>query len=265
METEEWRTVRHSKGKKKTNSIANQNLYKCNATGTVVNSSILSSTLYIPTDSQERDKLIQNTIKKAHTLCDILITQEFTHSWNSIASEYSVSKIIALGIGNFTSSTQALIQLSILLSLAVRFKTINSDNGIIMNESLFVYDPVSTDIEIEIYARLGFRILKNYHGKYSVDTDFVNDCDEIFKSNESGNMSVLTPCPSCSGNSHNAGGFSNDMARSNATLFYMPHSPYRLYCNVLWRNWFDWDRLLILGNRYRLCIGFVQDYINSRY
>jgi hypothetical protein len=33
------------------------------------------------------------------------------------------------------------------------------------------------------------------------------------------------------------------------TLFYMPHCPYRLYCNVLWANWDNLDLLFIIGNR----------------
>jgi hypothetical protein len=33
------------------------------------------------------------------------------------------------------------------------------------------------------------------------------------------------------------------------TLFFMPHCPYRLYCNVLWANWENLERIHIFGNR----------------
>jgi hypothetical protein len=33
------------------------------------------------------------------------------------------------------------------------------------------------------------------------------------------------------------------------TLFFMPHCPYRLYCNVLWANWENLERIRIFGNR----------------
>ena len=37
---------------------------------------------------------------------------------------------------------------------------------------------------------------------------------------------------------------------SSTTLFYLPHCPYRLYCNLLWANWECFDKMYILGNRY---------------
>jgi hypothetical protein len=33
------------------------------------------------------------------------------------------------------------------------------------------------------------------------------------------------------------------------TLFFMPHCPYRLYCNVMWANWENLERIHIFGNR----------------
>lgn len=32
-------------------------------------------------------------------------------------------------------------------------------------------------------------------------------------------------------------------------LVYMPHCPYRLYCNIVWSFWGSLDRLLLIGNR----------------
>jgi hypothetical protein len=36
---------------------------------------------------------------------------------------------------------------------------------------------------------------------------------------------------------------------SGRTLFFMPHCPYRLYCNLLWQNWNQLSNVVILGNR----------------
>ena len=41
---------------------------------------------------------------------------------------------------------------------------------------------------------------------------------------------------------HNA---SND---NNITLFFMPHCPYRLYCNLLWQNWYNLSNMIMYGN-----------------
>jgi hypothetical protein len=38
-------------------------------------------------------------------------------------------------------------------------------------------------------------------------------------------------------------------AQHGRTLFFLPHCPHRLYCNLLWANWEALDRLFIFGNR----------------
>eukprot|EP01034_Spumella_vulgaris_P026250 gene26250-32796_t len=35
------------------------------------------------------------------------------------------------------------------------------------------------------------------------------------------------------------------------TLFFMPHCPYRLYCNLLWQNWSQLSNTVILGNSFQ--------------
>ena len=35
-----------------------------------------------------------------------------------------------------------------------------------------------------------------------------------------------------------------------STIFFMPHCPYRLYCNLLWENWDNLEHVFIIGNRY---------------
>ncbi len=35
----------------------------------------------------------------------------------------------------------------------------------------------------------------------------------------------------------------------NMHFYYMPHCPYRLYCNVLWSHWEELNNIAIIGNR----------------
>jgi len=39
-------------------------------------------------------------------------------------------------------------------------------------------------------------------------------------------------------------------AHQGRTLFFLPHCPHRLYCNLLWANWGTLDRLVIFGNSF---------------
>ncbi len=50
-------------------------------------------------------------------------------------------------------------------------------------------------------------------------------------------------------------------AVENQTLFFMPHCPYRLYCNVLWANWQNLDYAHIFGNRYGVSLFFCMDFL----
>lgn len=42
----------------------------------------------------------------------------------------------------------------------------------------------------------------------------------------------------------------NTAAEAVTLFYYMPHCPYQLYCNVLWSNWAQLNRILILGNSF---------------
>lgn len=49
-------------------------------------------------------------------------------------------------------------------------------------------------------------------------------------------------------------GFSDHIFTTNTSiqiLYYMPHCPYRLYCNILWSGWDNLVNIGILGNRYK--------------
>lgn len=43
-------------------------------------------------------------------------------------------------------------------------------------------------------------------------------------------------------------------ADKSKIIFYMPHCPYRLYCNILYSYWDCLNSIIIVGNRYRIYI-----------
>ena len=83
-----------------------------------------------------------------------------------------------------------------------------------------IFDPKFSETECEVCRKLGLQVRDhNTRGKHKIGSDRKND------------------------------GF--DLNDSVNTLFFMPHCPYRLYCNLLWSNWEkeSLQKLFILGNR----------------
>jgi hypothetical protein len=78
-------------------------------------------------------------------------------------------------------------------------------------ETSYIFDPMCDVNEEEICSKLGLETLKeNIHGKFDATST----------------MDGAT------------------------TLFYMPHCPYSLYGNVLWRNWDHLEDITIIGNSF---------------
>lgn len=129
---------------------------------------------------------------------------------NLVSTEYQ--SLICLGLGNFSESEPARLQLAMVVGLirdifGNEHKT--EDACVLHNEhKIFAYDPIFGEIEMVILHRLGFHTLtENRFGKIRIIDDA-------------------------------------------KTLFYMPHCPYGLYCSVLWENWSCLDQIGILGNRF---------------
>ncbi|EGG21265.1 hypothetical protein DFA_01144 [Cavenderia fasciculata] len=117
--------------------------------------------------------------------------------------------IVCYGIGNFEESKKCQEQLSFILALNSLFK---------ISGSLFIYDPVMSDMEINVSTLLGFKIIEtNEQCKRSVKCQ--PDCES-----------------------------------QRSTLFYMPFCPRKLYDNVLWANWSPQSlgRLIVIGNSWNL-------------
>lgn len=41
-----------------------------------------------------------------------------------------------------------------------------------------------------------------------------------------------------------------NLSEEDRIIYYMPHCPYRLYCNVIWNHWSNLSKIVIIGNRY---------------
>lgn len=130
--------------------------------------------------------------------------------------------MVSLGIGQFTSSQSALLQLAMVLCIKEQSTKIKLNNAEISNEDrntctlgrsdqrdfeCKIFDPLFSAKECEICLLLGFLVSEeNRKGKHR--------------------------------------------AENGPTIFFMPHCPYRLYVNLLWENWDNLGEIIILGNRY---------------
>jgi hypothetical protein len=258
MDSNEW-FVASSKSKKKSNNKRNI---------VVSNSKLLTNSCHIEashitfclSDDVDEVKLIDNTISKLIQITEILRNYDF----NKNLKEH-ISVIISLGIGNFMSSPLALLQLAILLNIS----KINNDSIV---KKIYIFEPAFTNVEKAICHKLGIYLLKNKFGKYSIVEDIntyldiTNDSHPDHLHSEviittpditptinnnalDKNHSVIKSIPVITTSNPKPSRNSSPSHDNNFYLFYMPHCPYRLYCNVLWQNWFHLDRIFILGNR----------------
>jgi len=157
-----------------------------------------------------------------------------------------ISHMVSLGIGKFSESRPALLQLSLAACIGRFYKltqrnmddTNDDGNSSINNNSnnnneynnnndnkqtatstttisrCEIFDPLFGRLERAVCASLGF---------------------SVCESNRKGKHNVSNIVSSGSGRA----------------LFFMPHCPYRLYCNLLWSNWQQLDCLVIIGNSFQ--------------
>merc|ERR1712196_298384 len=130
-----------------------------------------------------------------------------------------VGRLVMLGIGRFSESYNALVQLAAGLLIARHLDLTRlprsaeddcassgtavgeQEESLIEGFKVSFFEPLMTETERRICTALGVAVLsENVYGK-------------IVATNPSNNAS------------------------KPKTLFFMPHCPYRLYCNVLWSNW----------------------------
>ena len=237
MET--WSVVeRRGKGKKngRSNNTASRTvaLYEtCNAKDTSGRATLNSSILLHDTgDEGYSEKKANEILKDAADIMKVfessLFFKRITDYINSSIDNNShtnspLSHMVSLGIGKFSESRPALLQLSLAACIGKFYKLsrrninstdedVNSDNSTITASipRCEIFDPLFGQLERKVASSLGFEVCdSNQKGKHNVNSS------------------------------------------SGRTLFFMPHCPYRLYCNVLWSNWKQLDSLIILGNSFQ--------------
>lgn len=141
------------------------------------------------------------------------ISNNISNNNDDDTCEYKLKEIVSLGIGSFSKSPSALLQLVMTLCLAQEFLHDNDDSKEANKYNCIVFDPIFNDVEVLVCNSLGLNASKeNKFGKHNA----VHDNDSQYKT----------------------------------TLFFMPHCPYRLYCNLLWQNWSNLANLIIYGNSF---------------
>lgn len=148
------------------------------------------------------------------------------------------NSILGLGLGTLSSPT-SILQLAMYLCLCRKLLLDVTDNSDYLHNSRVVYDPNMTSYDRSVCERLGITVLStNLKGKHRV-----NNYKAITNHNGCNAFThIISDDPSIVDTDRQSDG-------GCCTLFFLPHCPYRLYCNLLWENWQDLDKLFILGNR----------------
>lgn len=128
------------------------------------------------------------------------------------------SAVVCLGVGNFSTSNSSFWQFVLYLCLRRKFLFRSEvDTGSLhhdlfeekINDDSFLYEPTILEFERRVCKSLGV---------YVSHENLFGQCKIANHNNEK-------------------------------VLFFMPHCPYQLYCNLIWTNCTDLDCLCILGNR----------------
>lgn len=169
----EWSTVIKNK---KSNPISNKLVpktpkYRNNAQNEKLNKSKNSEEIDLD------DNQLSELLAKINLMKEILNTYEFSRTMqkqnnSSSNKSHNINKLVALGIGSFSESPLASIQLSIFLHLSTLLDshhTIYTDTTTQKPLSMYLYDPSFTKADIKICHALGIQILINRHGKYCLN------------------------------------------------------------------------------------------------
>ena len=154
---------------------------------------------------------------------------------DSVSNE-KFKSIICLGVGNFSTSPNCLLQMSLYISLRKKYldhesmhkasSDVDTKNN--FHTQSFIYDPMLTEIERSVCFQLGIPVCEeNLHGQYLIPSN------------------------------------TTDEGADEKVLFFLPHCPYQLYCNLLWTNVSELQRMYILGNRYGTRYMYIHAYISD--
>lgn len=166
-----------------------------------------------------------------------------------LAQHADIRRIMSLGIGSMAKSVNAQLQFALLRVLTSICIASDDDKHSI---DVTCFDPAFTGSDIEVCEHFGFAVMTdNTKGLLNMPAI---DSDPVPVSTESNRVTD-----------------ERSAVEEGKTLLYMPHCPYRLYCNVLWSHWYGLDRILLLGNRYktslthRYCVYTPLTFLFSRF
>jgi hypothetical protein len=136
--------------------------------------------------------------------------------------EDTITSIVSLGLGDICVSVTAMIQLAFII--AIRDLLQQSHRG--SPTEMKIFEPLFTEFHVAVCEAFDIDVLSdNCYGRYS--------------------RSVLSTKPRYAHADVSSGIGVDD----GLILYFMPHCPHSLYCNVLWTNWEQLDRIMIIGNR----------------
>jgi hypothetical protein len=168
-------------------------------------------------EDDERSISIEEYLDRLTKIRELLIQTKFYNYCLERLQSLSLqnfSNIVLLGVGHFIKSSSACLQLALGLELFPN------------HPNFHIYDPILSPQEVEICQILNLKVHRS-----------------------------TPPSPSSTG-----GGGGDREALHEAlhegegvtTFFYMPHCPYSLYNKILWSNWGDNLRnIVILGNSFQ--------------
>ena len=185
--TNEWSTV--SK-KKKSKPLTNKLTSKTNSNKPLKRNNTQNekpNKIENSADIELDDNQISEILIKINLMMEILNTYDFSRNIYQnnpgVNKSHNINKLVGLGIGIFTESPLALIQLSIFLHLSTLFHphTTNTDttNNTHKPLPMYLYDPSLTKTDIKICQALGIQLLINRHGKYCL-----NELDTYLSTND---------------------------------------------------------------------------------
>lgn len=132
-----------------------------------------------------------------------------------LSTSMQIVTIVALGVGNFTKSKTSIVQFAVLKCLQEYFAAALSTATNKLTADLTCTQRV---LSVTLFDPILTDAEKALCRDYGIEVDETN--------------------------------MKGKVAANKDSLFYMPHCPYRLYCNVLWTNWHQLQHLCVIGNRY---------------